>query len=118
MSAHVAPSDLTVRIEGVLEENPNRPLCVHGLYEELLAPVDRGNRDQLLEETRRAADEAVRRGHARMEFVSAIAIGVQCEDVMYWSTRSAKLHLKDFGVEYESPTILNRLGSHITCHGL
>jgi hypothetical protein len=111
-------AELSRQVEVVLERHPDRPYCVHGLFEELLAPLARGNRDQLLDATRHAADEAVSRGRARMEFVSAIAIGVHCEDVMYWSIRSPKLHLKDFGPEYESPTILSRLGAHITCHGL
>jgi len=102
----------------VLEEEPVRPWCVHRLYEELVAPASARPRDDMLAVTRDAAEELVREGRAQREFVSATAIGVQCEDSLYWSFDSDRHHLAEFGPEYESPTILRRLASHIQCHGL
>jgi len=110
--------DLKERIKTALEENPGRPWCVHRLYEELVPTGSPRARDEMLEVTRRAADELVREGRANREFVSATAIGIQCEDALYWSRRSGKTALAEFGPEYESPTILRRLGSHIQCRGL
>ncbi len=72
----------------------------------------------MLEVTRRAADDLVTEGRAQREFVSAIGIGVQCEDSLYWSAGCRKRTLADFGPEYESPTVLRRLASHFQCHGL
>jgi len=110
--------DLKVRIQATLEKNPDRPWCLHRLYEELMPRGSPLGRDEMLEVTRRAADELVTEGRAYSEFVSATAIGIQCEDALYWSRPSGKKVLAEFGPEYESPTILRRLGSHIQCRGL
>ncbi|MGB6500082.1 MAG: hypothetical protein WBG19_01580 [Thermoplasmata archaeon] len=109
---------LMTRIERALDGTPNRPWCVHRLYEEVLASEAPGNREQMLDTTQRAADALVSEGRAVREFVSAVGIGVHCEDSLYWSPRSSKQRLADFGPDYESPTILRRLASHFQCHGL
>jgi len=106
------------RIAERLEDEPARPWCVHGLYEALLASGGEQHRDELLEKTQAAADALVGEGRARREFVSAIGIGVHCEDSVYWTPRAGKSRLDEFGPEYESPAILYRLASHIRCHGL
>ncbi|MCI4337793.1 MAG: hypothetical protein L3J72_00595 [Thermoplasmata archaeon] len=106
-------------LQGALDANPERPWCVHRLYEEVLVPAGSlGDRDRLLEQTERAANALVAAGRARHEAVSALAIGVHCQDTVYWSTRSPYERLEEFGPEYESPTILRRLASHMRCHGL
>jgi hypothetical protein len=110
--------DLKSRIEEVLDRDPDRPWCVHRLYEELIATWSAAPRDDMLEVTRKAAEDLVQEGRAQREFVSAIGIGVHCEDSVYWAEASAKHRLSDFGPEYESPTILRRLASHFQCHGL
>jgi hypothetical protein len=110
--------DLALRVEKALDENPERPMCIHRLYEEVIAPVHEGAREPMLDVTQRIADEVVARGRARKERVSALSIGVHCEDCMYWSIRSTRTRLEDFGPAYESPAILNRLASHFRCHGL
>ncbi|MFY9717384.1 MAG: hypothetical protein WAK40_05565 [Thermoplasmata archaeon] len=118
MAHGIETSQLSSRIESTLNSDPERPWCVHRLYEELVAAREPGNREVLLEATQRAADALVVNGKAHREFVSAIGIGVHCEDALYWSKRSIKRSLADFGPEYESPTILRRLASHFQCHGL
>jgi hypothetical protein len=110
--------NLVERITAVLEENPERPMCIHRLYEEVVANLMPGERDSMLGVTERAADEVVAQGFARKEFVSAISIGVHCEDCMYWSVQSKRQRLEEFGPAYESPAILNRMASHFRCHGL
>jgi len=118
MSSTVSLSDLANRIEEALNGNVSRPWCVHRLYETLLSQGESRTRDSLLEITQHAADELVAAGRARREYVSAIAIGVHCEDALYWPARSPELRLSDFGPEFESPAILHRLASHFQCHGL
>jgi hypothetical protein len=118
MSPFLPIPGLKDRIEATLEEAPDRPWCVHRLYEVLLTDPSAGTRDDLLVVTRNAAEELVGEGRARREFVSAIGIGVHCEDSLYWARDSGKRHLADFGPEYESPTVLRRLASHFQCHGL
>jgi hypothetical protein len=109
---------LKERIEAALDRTPDRPWCVHRLYEELVAGPAAGGRDDMLVVTRNAAEELVVEGRAKREFVSAIGIGVHCEDSLYWSRNSTKGALADFGPDYESPTVLRRLASHFQCHGL
>jgi hypothetical protein len=106
------------RIERTLNETPERPWCVHRLYDELLAADAPEDRDGLLLQTKAAADGLVRAGRAKGETVSAVSIGVHCQDSVYWSPTAGKQRLEDFGPEYESPTILRRLASHMYCHGL
>jgi len=111
-------ASLTERIETTLNGDPDQPWCLHRLYESLLASDDPRDRDGLLLETQDAADALVRAGRAVGESVSAVSIGVQCQDSLYWSTRAGKERLEQFGPEYESPTILRRLAAHMYCHGL
>ncbi|MGP8072965.1 MAG: hypothetical protein ACLPZM_07545 [Thermoplasmata archaeon] len=109
---------LEERIESSLNGDPSRPRCVHGLYEELLAPEGGANRDDLLDLTRRAAGDLVEHGRARRRYVSAIAIGAHCEDEVFWSVQSPHRELEDFGPEYEQLAIARRLASHFVCRGL
>ena len=118
MEAAVSLSPLATQIDAALNEDVDRPWCVHRLYESLVSGHTAGNRDNMLEVTQRAAEELVRIGRARREYVSAIGIGVHCEDSLFWSVRSAHSHLSEFGPEYESPTILHRMASHFQCRGL
>ncbi|HEY6238839.1 MAG TPA: hypothetical protein VIZ68_06615 [Thermoplasmata archaeon] len=106
------------QIETVLEEKPYRPWCIHRLYEELAPSREAKSREGLIQLMERAADEVTREGRAQHEPVSAIAIGVHCQDSLYWSAHSEKHRLEEFGPEYESPTILRRLASHFECRGL
>jgi hypothetical protein len=118
MGARSPTSDLALRIEEALNREPDRPWCVHRLCEHLMPPFPEDQRDSLIDVTQRAADEVVASGAARREYVSAVGIGVHCEDSMYWTARSKVTRLEEFGPAYESPVILNRLASHLRCHGL
>jgi hypothetical protein len=111
-------SEFKDQIAAALEESPDRPWCVHRLCEHLLGPRAPGGREDTLALTLEAANELVMEGRAQREFVSAIGIGVHCEDSLYWSPTSGRQTLAEFGPEYESPVILQRLASHIQCHGL
>src|SRR5271169_2543746 len=104
--------DLMVRIEAALDADPERPWCVHRLYEELVTPMDRGQREFMLEETERAAEALVDKGLVHHERISAISIGVHCQDSVYWSSRSDKQRLEEFGPEFQEPAVLRRLASH------
>lgn len=72
----------------------------------------------MLRLTRAAADDLATRGTVKREAVSAVAIGVHCEDELYWSALSPRDRLEEFGPEYQSPRVLQRLSSHFQCHGL
>ncbi|MCI4366352.1 MAG: hypothetical protein L3K08_01225 [Thermoplasmata archaeon] len=106
------------RIEAALNAKLDRPWCLHRLCDEVVRPIAPEGDANLLEVTKRAADELSRSGRARNEPVSALMIGVHCEDWVYWSAFSKKSKLSEFGPEYESPAILYRLASHFQCHGL
>ncbi len=113
-----APEELIARVQAMLDEEPEKPWCVHRIRDQVASDRDEFADEALLFESRRAADLLVATGKARRESVSAVAIGVHCEDSVYWSTRSKFEALEEFGPEYESPAILHRLASHFECHGL
>lgn len=117
MDAHLG-EPLKERIAATLDDHPDEPWCVHRLFETLTPPIGLFDRDRGLDAARHAADQLTDEGRARRELVSAVSIGVHCDDSVYWSLHSGKTHLADFGPAYESPTILRRLGSHFECHGL
>lgn len=117
-SATSEPPALRARVEGLLDSDLDRPWCVHRLYEELYDERTRGNREEDLRATERAADALVDARRARREVISATSIGIHCEDSLYWSARSGRSSLGEFGPEFESPAILRRLGSHLFCRGL
>ncbi|MCI4363030.1 MAG: hypothetical protein L3K13_01815 [Thermoplasmata archaeon] len=112
------PDHLVQKIQRVLDANPDVPWCMHRLYEDIVTPELIGGRDSLLELTERAANLLVKEGRAQFEAVSTLAIGVHCQDSVYWSIQSGKRRLEEFGPEYESPRVLRRLASHMQCHGL
>ncbi|MCI4345824.1 MAG: hypothetical protein L3K07_03625 [Thermoplasmata archaeon] len=116
--ARTLPDYLVQKIQEALDANPGVPWCMHRLYEEIVTPELIGGRDSLLELTERAANRLVKEGKVQYEAVSTLAIGVHCQDSVYWSNRSAKTRLEQFGPEYESPRVLRRLASHMLCHGL
>jgi hypothetical protein len=117
--ASVMPlATLRERIEAALAEEPLRPWCVHRLYEDLTDPDGRWDREHGLFQTQYAADVLASEGRVRRESVSAVTIGVQCQDTVYWSLHSECERLEEFGPDYETPAILHRLGAHFQCHGL
>jgi hypothetical protein len=109
---------LMARIEAALNVEPYRPWCIHRLCEEIVAPEIPRDRDGLLRLTEQMADELTSEGRAQREPVSALSIGVHCQDSLYWSVKANEHRLEEFGPEYEIPTILHRLASHMYCHGL
>jgi hypothetical protein len=117
-SADGSLDSLRDRIETALREEPLHPWCVHRLYEELIAPDGFVDREHGLMRTQYAADMLAHEGRVRRETVSAVTIGVQCQDTVYWSTESECGRLEEFGPDYETPRILHRLGAHFQCHGL
>jgi hypothetical protein len=119
-TAPAPESDEFLRVlQSALDEDPERPWCVHRLYEEAILPAGlQGQRERMLEVTEQAANSLVAAGRARHEAVSALAIGVHCSDTVYWSVRSPHRRLEEFGPDYEAPTVLQRLASHMHCHGL
>ena len=118
MQASVTLSALAMRLGESLDSDLDRPWCKHRLYEEVVLPHGWTDRENMLLVTERAADELVAAGRARREYISAIGIGVHCEDSLYWSPKANRSALADFGPEFESPTVLRRLASHFQCHGL
>ena len=114
----IDPAELREEIRRVLHEPPLRPWCVHRLYETLVARRQHGDRDDLLLVPEKAADQLFHEGAALREYVSAAPIGVHCQDSLYWAVDAGKRRLAEFGPEYESPTVMRRLGSHIRCSGL
>jgi len=111
-------ADLQTRVEATLNDSPDRPICVHGLFETLQEPEPTGPREEVVELVRRAAENLVRDGQAQHAFVSAIAVGAHCEDEVFWSSRSPFRRLEEFGPEFEQFAVARRLASHFECHGL
>ena len=110
--------ELGRRIQATLETAPLRPWCVHRLYESIVAAADGRPLDAGLSATEQAAEALRHGGRVQGESVSALAIGVHCQDSLYWSVRSQHHRLEEFGPEYAAPTILYRLAAHFRCHGL
>jgi hypothetical protein len=118
MEATSSLSPLAAQLDSLMNADLSRPWCVHRLYEGVADRGQAADREVMLVATERAADELVVMGHARKEYVSAVAIGVHCEDCLYWSHDARRDRLADFGPEYEEPTILHRMASHFRCRGL
>jgi len=119
MEAHPGvAADLQGQVEATLNETPERPICVHGLYETLKETEFSGPREEVVELVRRAAENLVRDGQAQHAYVSAIAVGAHCEDEVFWSSRSPFRRLEEFGPEFEQFAVARRLASHFECHGL
>ncbi|HEV8050316.1 MAG TPA: hypothetical protein VGP88_06960 [Thermoplasmata archaeon] len=110
--------EIRERVRATLGQEPFRPWCVHGLYEELTDLVGLVDREGMLMRTQLAADELAAGGEIHREAIHAYTIGVECQDTLYWSKQSGIDKLEGFGPDYESPTILRRLGAHFQCHGL
>lgn len=110
--------ELKLQIQTAIRSEPLQPWCVHRLAESILAPDDPDVRTSAVLRTENAANVLTDEGKARRETVSAVTIGVHCQDTLYWSPEATQKALEDFGPEYESPAVLRRLASHMYCHGL
>jgi hypothetical protein len=117
-SAAAGARALRDRIEAVVNEEPYRPWCVHRLHEELEGPDPVEDRAFQLMVTQLAADQLADRGRLLRQEVSAVTIGVHCQDTLYWSPKAGYTSVEGFGTDYESPALLRRLGAHFQCHGL
>jgi hypothetical protein len=113
-----APRALKDRIEAAVNDEPFRPWCVHRLHEELGGPDPTEDREYQLMATQLAADQLADRGRLLRQEVSAVTIGVHCQDTLYWSPKAGFSSVDEFGPDYESPALLRRLGTHFLCHGL
>jgi hypothetical protein len=110
--------ELRDRIEAAVNEEPFRPWCVHRLHEDLVEPFSQENRDYQLLATQLAADQLADRGRLLRQELSAVTIGVHCQDTIYWSPKAGFATVDEFGPDYETPALLRRLGAHFQCHGL
>lgn len=106
------------RIEAAVNEEPYRPWCVHRLHEEVAELYSDEDREYQLMATHLAADQLADRGKLQRQEVSAVTIGVHCQDTLYWSPEAGYTSVDEFGPDYESPALLRRLGAHFQCHGL
>ena len=127
MAAHSLPEPpataltgraLRDRIEAAVNEEPFRPWCVHRLHEELVEGLSDEDREYQLMATQLAADQLADRGKVLRQEVSAVTIGVHCQDTLYWSRDSGYTSVDEFGPDYENAALLRRLGAHFQCHGL
>ncbi|HKV90414.1 MAG TPA: hypothetical protein VJQ43_04350 [Thermoplasmata archaeon] len=127
MATHSAPgraiggssiASLQDRIEAAVNDEPYRPWCVHRLHEELADAIPLADREHMFLMTQLAADQLAAMGRIQREEVNAVTIGVHCQDTLYWSPQAGKRRVEEFGPDYESPTLLRRLGAHFQCHGL
>jgi hypothetical protein len=113
-----AAASLREQIDASVSEEPFRPWCVHRLHEELVDPTSTEDREMGLMRMQLAADQLAAAGRVKREEVNAFTIGVHCQDTLYWSPRAGVERLEEFGPDYQSPTLLRRLGAHFQCHGL
>jgi hypothetical protein len=109
---------LSAPIEQLLESDLEKPWCVHRIARALSESLPESDRPVRFDVVEAAADHLVEAGRALGEKVSAISIGVHCQDSVYWSRKAPERQLEAFGPEYESPRILHRLAAHFECHGL
>ncbi|HKV90137.1 MAG TPA: hypothetical protein VJQ43_02955 [Thermoplasmata archaeon] len=128
MSAHPksapSPADsvlasLRAGVDASVSGEPLEPWCVHRLAETLQDPTgNEAEREQQLMVTQLAADQLAAEGKLKRASVNAIALGVHCEDVLYWSPKTGFDRVAEFGPDYEEMALLRRLGAHFRCHGL
>ena len=112
-------ASLRAGVEASIAEEPLQPWCVHRLTETLQDPTgNEEERERQLMITQLAADQLAAEGKLMRASVNAVALGVHCEDVLYWSPKAGFDRVAQFGPDYEEMAVLRRLGSHFRCHGL
>jgi hypothetical protein len=102
-------SSLMTKLRSYLDDHPDRPWCVHEMWEEV--GVKHPGEDMLVE-TQRALNHLARNGTIGSSGMMVERGEGVCDDWFYWSKRSGKSYLDEFGPPWLFPGLSDLIKSH------
>ncbi len=109
MPAEASLDSLMDKLQGYLDGHSDRPFCVHEMWEQV--GVKHPGEDMLVE-TQRALNHLARSGKIGTSGMVVERGGGVCDDWYYWSNRSGKKYLDEFGRAYQFPDLSDRIKAH------
>ena len=102
-------SSLMEKLQTYLDDHPDRPWCVHEMWGEV--GVKHPGEDMLVE-TQRALNHLARTGRIGTSGMMVERGQGVCDDWFYWSTKSGKKFLDEFGPKWQFPRLSELIESH------
>jgi hypothetical protein len=109
MAAPATLVQLTANLQKYLDDHPDRPWCVHEMYD---AVGSHHEGEDMLVETQRALNHMVRNGTIGSSGMMVERSEGVCDDWFYWSAKSTKRHLDEFGPKWQFPELSEKIQQH------
>ncbi len=109
MQAETSMDTLMEKLQAYLDAHADRPWCVHEMWEEV--GVKHPGEDMLVG-TQRALNHLARQSKIGTSGMVVERDGGVCDDWYYWSMKSGKKFLDEFGPKYRFPDLSDRIKAH------
>ena len=100
---------LMTKLESYLDAHPDRPWCVHEMFEEVGA---KHPGEDMLVETQRSLNHLARAKRIASSGMLVERSDGVCDDWFYWSIRSGRRELGEFGAHYRFPELSDLIKAH------
>lgn len=109
MQAESSSETLMNKLQAYLDANPTRPWCVHELFEEVGA---KHPGEDMLVETQHSLNHLARLGRIGSSGMMVERGQGVCDDWFYWSAKSGKKFLDEFGPKWQFPKLTDLIEAH------
>jgi hypothetical protein len=109
MDAQASMSSLMEKLQAYVDSHPNRPWCVHELWDSV---GSKHPGEDMLVETQRSLNHLARAGRVGTSGMIVERGDGVCDDWFYWSTKSGKKYLDEFGSKWQFPALSELIKSH------
>ncbi len=107
--ATTSSENLMARLQGYLDEHPDRPWCVHELYDAVGSKI---MGEDMLVETQHALNHLTRRNRIYSSGMMVERSEGVCDDWFYWSRTAPHAHLDEFGPHWQFPALSEKIQAH------
>lgn len=109
MAAPASLDQLMANLQNYLDARPERPFCVHEMFD---AVGSHHLGEDMLVETQRALNHLARIGRIRSSGMMVERSEGVCDDWFYWSAKSGKKFLDEFGPKWQFPKLTDLIEAH------
>lgn len=109
MESPASMESLMDRLQTYLDAHATRPWCVHELWDEVGSKFPG---EDTLVETQRLLNHLARAGRIASSGEMVERGDGVCDDWFYWSAKSGKRYLDEFGARYQFPGLSDLIRSH------
>jgi len=109
MAAQAAAETLMAKLQAYLDAHPDRPWCVHEMWDEVGSKYPG---EDMLVETQHSLNHLARAGRIHTSGMMVERGDGVCDDWFYWSNKTGKKFLDEFGRKWQFPDLSDLIKSH------